>query len=135
MIERGRRIDDHAPAADLHELRKAVKAVRYVVECFDDLSDERSRRRYAKRLRRLQAVLGAHQDADVHIVMVERIAVELHTDGTSATTLLALGRMTERLTQLRAEARARFVDEWAVFDTPATAVRLDALLGAFAELR
>ena len=130
MLEHGRAIDEHAPAADLHDLRKDVKAVRYLVECFDGLSDERARRRYAKRLRRLQAALGEHQDADVHLIAVEGIAAELHADGATTPTLLALGRMTERLMQRRAAARARFVEEWSGFDLGATEERLAVVLGS-----
>ena len=130
VLEHGRTIDGRSPATDLHDLRKDVKAVRYLVDCFAGLTDDRARRRYAKRLRRLQAALGEHQDADVHLIAVERIAAELHADAASAPTLLALGRMTERLVQRRAAARARFAVEWAGFDDGTTEERLDVVLGS-----
>ena len=60
-------------AANVHQLRIAIKRVRYAVEYFSDLEGPGAGRR-AKRLGRLQNMLGARQDAAVLLERMKRYA-------------------------------------------------------------
>ena len=120
LIERGRLITPESPAEQVHDLRKDTKRLRYLLECFGTLFAAAPRRRYVKRLKVLQDNLGAHQDAEVHVTQLTGFADELYTGGAGASTLLALGRLTERMDQARRAARWEFAQRFAEYDTAAT---------------
>ena len=128
LLQRGRLIRPDTPAEQVHDLRKDAKKLRYLLECFGSLLPTRASKRYVKRLKALQDNLGEHQDADVHASMLRPIARELHETGASSETLVAIGRLTERLDQQRLAARAEFADRFAEYDTPATRGALHAVL-------
>jgi CHAD domain-containing protein len=128
LLERGRLIDPDTPAEQVHDLRKDAKRLRYLLECFGSLLAERALKRYVKRLKALQDNLGEHQDAEVHVDMLRTIATELHENGASAGTLVAIGQLTERLDQQRQAARLEFADRFADYDTATTQRALDAML-------
>ena len=58
----GKRIDDDSPAADLHELRKVGKELRYLLEFFGGIFDPETVKPMLKALKALQDVLGRFQD-------------------------------------------------------------------------
>jgi CHAD domain-containing protein len=120
LVTNGRRIDDHSPAEQVHDLRKDAKQLRYLLECFGSLLPDRPRDRFVKRLKAFQDNLGEHQDAEVHVAVIREIAEELHAAGAVADTLLALGQLMERLEQIRVAARREFAERFAAYDTPAT---------------
>jgi CHAD domain-containing protein len=128
LLERGRLIEPDTPAEQVHDLRKDAKRLRYLLECFGSLLSERALERYVKRLKALQDNLGEHQDAEVHVDMLRTIATELHENGASAGTLVAIGQLTERLDQQRHAARVEFADRFADYDTATTQRALDAML-------
>lgn len=129
LVERGRLIGTDTPAEQVHDLRKDAKKLRYLLECFGTLLPESARKRYVKRLKALQDNLGEHQDAEVHVQLLRTIAGELHEAGASAETMVAIGRLTERLDQQRHAARVEFAERFAAYDTPAAQRALDAMLG------
>lgn len=132
LLERGRLIEPDTPAAQVHDLRKDAKKLRYLVECFGSLLPKRDRKRYVKRLKALQDNLGEHQDAAVHAEMLRGVATELHETGAPADTMVAIGQLTERLEQHRHAARSEFAERFADYDTPATQRALDAMLDGIA---
>jgi CHAD domain-containing protein len=132
LVEDGRQIRPDSPAEQVHDLRKDAKKLRYLVECFGSLLPEKPRKRYVRQLKALQENLGEHQDAEVHIEMLQSLTVELDESGTAADTLVAIGQLTERLDQTRITARAEFADRFADYDSPATQRALDAMLEAIA---
>ena len=127
LVEHGRRIGPASDPDELHELRKDTKSVRYLVDRFAPAFEERARRRYAKRLRGLQRVLGAHQDADVHAAAIADLAADERVDAELA---FALGRVHERLLQQRAVARAEFEARFDAFDSAVTDALLDAAVAS-----
>lgn len=129
MIERGRAIGPASPATDVHELRKDAKRLRYLIECFGGLYDPAAQRPFVRRLKALQENLGEHQDADVHGLALRGLAVELAPQ-LDATTLLAIGRLLERLEQRRNAARAELDDRFANFDSGATVAALKRMLAS-----
>jgi CHAD domain-containing protein len=128
LLERGRSITPDTPAAQLHDLRKDAKKLRYLLECFAGLLPKRARKKYVKRLKALQDNLGEHQDAEVHVQMLRTVAAELHETGAPVDTIVAIGQLTEWLDQQRQAARAEFAERFADYDTPSTQRTLDAML-------
>lgn len=75
-LRRSRDLTDRAPASQLHELRKAVKKLRYLIESFAPVYPRRALERTIGPLRRLQTALGEVQDLTVHAATLARIAAE-----------------------------------------------------------
>jgi len=70
VVRGGRSISSHSPSADLHDLRKDAKRLRYLVECFAGLFPAKPLKTYVRTLKGLQDTLGEHQDAVVHAAML-----------------------------------------------------------------
>lgn len=128
LVVHGRAIGPGSPAAQVHALRKDAKKLRYLLECFGDICPERPRRRFVRRLKALQENLGEYQDAAVHVALVRELADDLHARGADVRTLLAMGRLTERLEQLASTTREEFDQRFAAYDTARTRANLDAVL-------
>jgi CHAD domain-containing protein len=127
MVDDGRRITPTSPASDLHELRKDAKKLRYLVECFGGLYDTDARKPFVKRLKAMQDNLGEHQDAEVHVHQLGELATEL--GGTlPVPTVVAMGRLIERMEHRRAAARTEFAERFETFDSATTRDALAALL-------
>lgn len=93
-------LPDEPTDAALHELRKKGKRARYAAELADQ-------GKVVRRAKRLQDVLGEHQDA---AVATERLR-ELAAEAPSAQAL-AIGRLLERERARRAGARAAWPKAW-----------------------
>ena len=132
LLERGRLIGPDTPAAQVHDLRKDAKKLRYLLECFGSLLPKGARKKYVRRLKALQDNLGEHQDAEVHVQMLRAVATDLHETGVPVDTIVAIGLLTERLDQQRHAARVEFAEHFADYDTPATQRALDAMLDGIA---
>ncbi len=133
LLEHGRMIEPETPAAQVHDLRKDAKKLRYLLECFGSLLPKGARKKYVKRLKALQDNLGEHQDAEVHVEMLRAVATDLHETGAPVDTIVAIGQLTERLDQQRHAARVEFAERFADYDTPATQRTLDAMLDGIAK--
>jgi|GEM_PF-566981 len=120
LLAHGRTIDDDSPAAQLHELRKDGKRLRYLLEGFGHLGGRKRSKETIGHLKALQDNLGAHQDAEVQ---AERLRRALHEfaeeEGESAldpATRSAGSRLITALEQRQAEERAAFQDRFAAYD-------------------
>ena len=69
----------------LHETRKAAKRARYAAEAAQPVSGKKARR-FAKRMKAVQSVLGDHQDAVNARATAREIGVQAHLAGESAFT-------------------------------------------------
>jgi CHAD domain-containing protein len=128
LIRLGRSIDATSPAAQVHELRKTAKKLRYLIECFEPLLHTRSARRFVTRLKALQDTLGEHQDAVVHADVYRSVAVDLSARPDSTAAVLALGRVIERLEQRRLAARVELVERFDDFDARSVRSELARML-------
>ncbi len=128
LIEKGRLIQPDTPAEQVHDLRKDAKRLRYLLECFASILADGPRRKFVKRLKALQDNLGTHQDAEVHVALLREIAGELGEHTTPAETVVALEQLTERLERIRLDAREKFAERFATYDTDATALAFDDML-------
>jgi CHAD domain-containing protein len=112
----GRALSLDDPAEDFHEVRKRVKRVRYAAEGVADFlepDEARSARRFARAAKRVQDVLGAHQDAVVAGFEIRKAAAAHPELGPFN---FAAGRLHEREERAAVDARARFFDEWRELD-------------------
>jgi CHAD domain-containing protein len=98
----GDEVDEDASDEELHALRIRAKRVRYAAELLALRS--RRARRVVKRAKRLQDVLGEHQDAAV----AERRLRALIRPRDAAATALVAGRLVERQRERRRAARRDF---------------------------
>jgi CHAD domain-containing protein len=115
MVTMGKAIDDTSPAADLHELRKRGKELRYLLELFGALWPADVVKPMVKTLKRLQDVLGVHQDREVQADHLRELADELATQVGGPEALLVLGVLVDRLEAEQHDARTRFAASFAAF--------------------
>jgi CHAD domain-containing protein len=119
LLANGRAITPATPAVEVHEVRKDAKKLRYLLECFAGLVPEDGRKAFVKRLKRLQDILGEHQDAEVQADEL-RVAVEELPASTGSATYVAVGQLIAELDRHRLAARELFADRFAEYDSAAT---------------
>ena len=127
LVRQGRAITDESPGEALHDARKDAKKLRYLLECFAGALPADGRKAFVKRLKRLQDLLGAHQDADVQAHTLHVTADELPAT-TTAATYVAIGRLIEQLELTSHETRARFAERFAEYDSKPTRDALREML-------
>ena len=106
-----RRLAKQPSDRDLHEVRKAVKRARYAAELGDAVG-AKGTRKYIKRAKDIQDVLGDHQDA----IVAANVLAELDREVTRPVAHMAAEALIDRQLARRAEARAAFPKAWARFD-------------------
>ncbi len=77
-------------ATELHDLRKALKKLRYSTDFVASLYPGKSSRRYHKAVGKLQKLLGAGNDAVMATMLAERLSADAHIDLTPAAGALAI---------------------------------------------
>ena len=111
MVKMGTAIDDASPAADLHELRKVGKELRYLLEFFASLYPADVIKPFVKTLKGLQDQLGRFQDREVQATTLRELAPAV---GNPAT-VMAMGVLVDRFIKEEALARTEFADRFATF--------------------
>jgi CHAD domain-containing protein len=111
MVKLGRAIDDDSPAADLHELRKVGKELRYLLEFFASLYPAEVVKPFVKTLKGLQDQLGRFQDREVQANTLRTLAPDVG----DPMTLMAMGVLVDRFIKEEAVAREEFADRFATF--------------------
>ncbi|MCU1365390.1 MAG: hypothetical protein JWN39_1029 [Ilumatobacteraceae bacterium] len=127
VLRAGRGIDGESGAEALHDLRKDAKKLRYLVECFGSLMPRKARSAYLSQLKGLQDNLGEHQDARVHLDLLDDIATELAGESAPPDALVALGQLIERLERIGEQTRTEFGERFEVFDSKRTEGLVDAI--------
>ena len=97
-------ITSDSDAESMHDLRKRCKELRYLLEAFASIYDEKARRRVVKDLKYLQDQLGEVQDSHIHRSMLTAF---VHSSGTTPAppaTVLAVGALIDRLETRRRQA-------------------------------
>jgi CHAD domain-containing protein len=92
----------------LHEARKAAKRARYAAEAVQPAFGKKARR-FAKRMKAIQSVLGDHQDAVTAAAVAREIGVSAHLAGESA---FSFGLLTERAHRDALEYRRQARSAW-----------------------
>lgn len=91
----GAAIDGSSPAEALHELRKQGKELRYLIELFGDHAPDSAEPRVLKDLKKLQDLLGRHQDCTVQLDAITGLRDSLQPSARPAVDRL-LSRLEER---------------------------------------
>jgi CHAD domain-containing protein len=118
VLRHGSRITDASPAEDLHDLRKRVKELRYLLEVLPPPTDPADARVAVKELKAVQDVLGTFQDSETQREALYSLGTDLVSGaGVPIRTVFAMGEMAARLQEDQDAARARFA---AVFERFAT---------------
>jgi CHAD domain-containing protein len=115
MVKGGSAIGDESPAAELHELRKQGKELRYLLELFGDLYPDEAVRPLVRSLKDLQDVLGRHQDRDVQRAMLRTVRDEVAAQPDGVAALVASGALAQRLRDDELAARQEFAARFAAF--------------------
>ena len=127
-LRAGQRITAASPAADLHELRKDCKELRYMIELFGSLHDPELRWQAVRELKALQDCLGEFQDAEVQRDEIHAWAERMLAERAApAATLLAMGEIAAGLARRQRQARAEFDSKFAAFAGRPSQARLAAL--------
>jgi len=132
-MREGKAIGAASPAADLHELRKTCKKLRYLVEFFHALLEREEADAAIETLKGLQDTLGRHQDLQVQADALLGYARDLARERkTPPPSYLAMGMLIERLRERQGEARREFAGRFAAFSCKAGRKRWKRLLGKLA---
>ena len=116
VLKRGRAIGDDSPGASLHQLRIDCKKLRYLLEFFRSLYDESGIGTLVKALKRLQDNLGDFNDLQIQQARLRRFADDMFQEGlATGETLMAMGRLVDRLEARQAEERRKFQQEFSKF--------------------
>ncbi len=128
MVRWGQAITEASPAEELHELRKQGKELRYLLELFGGLYGPDAVRPLVRALKRLQDVLGRHQDRSVQVELLRSLAPEVARRPGGTDALVAVGALCQRLLDDEHTARVQFAEAFALFASRATRRQLrDAL--------
>ena len=118
LARAGRSVGPESPDDELHRVRVLAKRARYAAEAVAPALGGGARKgatSFARRAADVQEVLGELQDSVVAAGTIEAYAAGRPDDAALA---LAAGRMLERESRARAEARAAFPKAWRKLDRP-----------------
>jgi CHAD domain-containing protein len=120
VIKEGRAIRPDSAPAELHELRKSCKKLRYLMEFFESLYPGNDINKLVKILKGLLDNLGNFQDLAVQAVSLRHLAQQMEEEGVATTdALLAMGVLVGNLYQRQQQARVEFAEIFAKFDISA----------------
>jgi CHAD domain-containing protein len=108
-MRRARRAPDgQARNVALHGARRAAKRARYAGEAASPVYGKPARR-FARRMKKVQSVLGTHQDAVIARDTSRELGVRAHLEGENA---FSYGLLHERQTTAAREAGRRAAKKW-----------------------
>jgi CHAD domain-containing protein len=109
IVRLGQKISPESPPAELHELRKECKKLRYLIELSAKFLPSGKNSGVMKTLKSLQDVLGAHQDCDVQAAAMMDFSRSMNQDSMEAGyASLAMGILIGHLDAQKAEQREKF---------------------------
>jgi len=125
VMRHGRAVSPSSPDEDVHELRKDVKSLRYLLESYRGLFDKDALKRCTAALRALQDELGWHQDAASQRLFFVWLAADLRDDEAAVT---ALDLLREDADRRLAEHRAAVLERFGAYNRRRSRRLVDALL-------
>lgn len=109
VLRRGGAIDTDSPAASIHRLRIDCKKLRYLMEFFRSLYPHGEISASIKALKKLQDSLGNFNDYEVQQASLMGFSEQMVAgDLAPVSTLMAMGRLVERLERGQQQERDRF---------------------------
>ena len=135
-LREGAAIAAESPAADLHELRKTCKKLRYLVEFFQSLLEREEADAAIAALKVLQDTLGRFQDLQVQADALVGYARELAREAKAPPpAYVALGMLIERLREEQVRGRRDFSGHFGAFAHGSNRKRWKRLIAAVAAAR
>lgn len=116
LKRRGRALSPDDPDDDFHEVRKDAKRARYAAEAVKDALDVKpasEAARFVRKAKRVQDILGLHQDAVVASKQIREAALARIDLGPFN---FAAGQLLEREVRESLDTRARFFEVWPALD-------------------
>ena len=127
--KQGSKLSAKTPAEAIHRLRIGCKKLRYLLEFFRSLFDEDRVTSVIRSLKRLQDDLGDFNDLEVQQQGLGGMAGDMLKEGQAGTeTLLAMGRLIERLDSRQRKLRSRLSKRVGDFVGDRMAAEIDGLL-------
>ncbi len=114
VLRKGRRLDDQSSDAKLHRLRAACKRLRYAAEFLED-ANGRKMGLFARETKRVQDLLGDHQDVVVLLAQVRHDLVSYPDGGPDGIDAGGLRRIERLLLKRQRALRRRYSDVWRRF--------------------
>jgi CHAD domain-containing protein len=128
VLMKGKAIEPETEAEALHRLRIECKKLRYLLEFFSSLYSEDEILQLINALKRLQDNLGDFNDLEVQQGTLKQFAQTMLGEKVgTASTLMAMGRLVERLEQQQAEERVTFHRRFDQFSNRKNRRRIKAL--------
>jgi CHAD domain-containing protein len=133
VLKKGRACGSAAADAELHRLRIRCKRLRYACEFFGDVYGPPAAK-LAKRVTKIQDILGAHHDAVMERETLAEFAERIEPGARSASKMyLAVGQLTAVIARRAAQSRRKFAEAWKKFDRVETRAPLEARLKKVAD--
>lgn len=129
VTKKARAIDAASPAEEVHALRKKCKELRYLLEVFEPLCDQKAYRQVIGDFKKLQNVLGEFQDGEVQASALRVFAQEMIDAGdVPAVAILAMGELSAHFDARQRAARAELTDRHDSYLGKRSARHLDHLV-------
>lgn len=119
LLAHGDAIDADAAATQLHKLRIEAKRFRYLLDFFSTVQPEKWLQ-LTEAVKRLQDILGEHQDAVTAQARIADYAASLTEDSDDPGELLSAARLMRAETERIAATRQQFAETWSEFRAAAT---------------
>ncbi|AMV73699.1 hypothetical protein JCM30471_21180 [Desulfuromonas carbonis] len=113
-LRQGKGLDVGSPAEAFHRLRITCKKLRYLLESLRPIPPRKPFEKLIQTLKGLQEVLGADHDCAFQAAALEELARNLPAGQATVATLLATGRLLERLERRRLATRELFLVRFAL---------------------
>ncbi len=130
VIKEGEAITPDSPPERLHDLRKACKKLRYLMEFFQSLYPKPEIRAQIKEMKTLLDNLGEFQDLQVQAEALEAFGQQMMKEGAPASALMAMGILVGKLLERQTLARQQFADLFAAFSSEANRQAFQQLFGS-----
>ena len=114
LLAHGDAIDADSPAKRLHKLRIETKRFRYLLDFFSTVQGEKWTET-AESVKKLQDVLGEHQDAVTAQAQLADYAASIPLEEKNREMLLATGRLIQKEEDRIAASREQFTVAWSEF--------------------
>ncbi len=129
VVRHGERITADSPSEQVHALRKRCKELRYLLEVFRPLHEDKAHRSLVKELKALQDTLGEFQDGEVQRDSVREFAAAMMQEGSAPPqTVLAMGESAAQRDAQQLRARASLVDRLQLLIGEKNRARVEALV-------
>ncbi len=130
VLREGGEITPESPPERLHDLRKACKKLRYLMEFFQSLYPKPEIRAQIKEMKTLLDNLGEFQDLQVQAEALEAFGTQMMKEGAPASALMAMGILVGKLLERQSLARMQFADLFAAFSSDANRQAFQQLFGS-----